>query len=435
MDLLILFIGILLVLKHKYAWALLALLVLTTSYLGVGSNASSFPVRHNVSDSGLILFVFMSIYLLWRNKFLIKRNKLTFYVGIFYVFLFISFLIDLVFNHINIISIIKTSRHWIFLSSVWLFYYIPRQETEKLIRYLLNITFVISILLLLDFFTGWGILKQINLQQTASGLVSKRGAIPSTFTVFFILLLFSNYLKLNTRKKYIYLFVLSAVLMVSMIRSWLIATLIGIFIIYIYNNAKINKNNALSIVFILTILVGGIISNSFIKTRFLEGFSEIQNFNLEGEVEGTFSYRIFHTIERLEYITSDIQYALFGIGNVTEENAKTNFQFGIRDQYGRVAQLDTADIAWSILFIRLGILGTILYLFFFIKLILFFKSFRKQNLLALTLLSFLTIELLFISLASGELAKGSFILFPVLIYYYLKDYETTTISNHSNTIF
>lgn len=434
MDLLILFIGILLVLKHKYAWALLALLALTTSYLGVGSNLSSFPINHNVSDSGLILFGFMSFYMLWRNKFVIKRNKLTFYVEIFYIFLFISILIDLFFNHISIISIIKTSRHWIFLSSVWLFYYIPRQETEKLIRYLLNITFVISILLLFDFFTDWGILKQINIQYTTSGMVSKRGAIPSTFTVFFILLLFSNYLKLNARKKYTYLAVLSAVLVVSMIRSWLIATLIGIFIIYIYSNTKIRKKNTFPILFILIILIGGAVSNSLIKARFQEGFSDIQNFNLKGDVEGNFSYRIFHSIERLEYITSDFQYTLFGIGNVTEENAKTNFLYGIRNEYGRIAQLDTADIAWSILFIRLGILGTILYVIIFIKLILFFKSIRKQNLLALTLFSFLTIELLFISLASGELANGSFILFPIIIYYYLKNHEKSTLSYHRNPI-
>jgi len=434
MDLLILFIGTLLVLKHKYAWALLSLLALTTSYFGVGSNFSLFPVKHNVSDSGLILFVFMSFYLLSRNKFVLKRNKMTFYVRIFYIFLFISFLIDLFFNHINIISIIKTSRHWIFLSSVWVFYFIPRQETEKLIRYLLNITFIISIFLLFDFFLGLGILKHINPQQIAPGMVAKRGAIPSTFTVFYILLLFSNYLKLNARKKYIYLFVLLTVLLVSMIRSWLIATLIGVFIVNIYNNTKINKNNALSIVFILSILVGGVVGNSFIKARFVEGFSDINNLNLEGKVEGTFSYRILYATERLEYVISDFQYTLFGIGNVTEENANTNFKYGVRNKYGRVAQLDTADIAWPLLFLRLGILGTILYLIFFIKLILYFKSIRKQNLLALTLFSFLTIELLFISLASAELANGSFTLFPILIYYYLKNYEKPSLSNHSNTI-
>lgn len=434
MDLLILIIGIYFVLKRKYALSLLALFILTTSYLGVGSNASSFPVIHNVSDSGLILYLFISLNLLSKNKFLMRRSKLTSIVGFFYFFLFISFLIDMLFNNINIISIIKTSRHWIFLSSVWFFYYIPRKETEKLIWYLLNITFVISILLLIDFFTGWGILKQINLQQTASGLVSKRGAIPSTFTVFFILLLFSNYFSLSTRRRYIYLSVLSAVLIVSMIRSWLIATLIGVFIVFIYNNNKNNKSNVLTIVFILSILLVGIVGNSFIKTRFLEGFTEIKNMNLEGEVEGTFTYRIFHTVERLDYINSNFQFALFGIGNVTEENAKTDFQYGIRNENGNVAQLNTADISWSLIFIRLGYLGTIIYLIFLIKLIYFFKSLRKRNLMALTFFSFLTIELFFISLASGELANGSFVLFPVLVYYYLKNYEDKTFSNNSNAI-
>lgn len=434
MDLIIFFFAVILIFLNKYDLVLLALFTLVTNYFGVGSNISTFPIIHNVSDSGLILYIILSLVLLWKNKYQIPKNKITFYVSLFYVFLLFSIFIDLFFNDIDLISIFKTSRHWIFLSSVWILFYVPKTTVERLLKYLLNITLVMSILLLLEFFTDLNIFNRSMVQMTQSGLISKRGAIPSTFTIVFILLLYSDYFKFNARNKYIYLSVLIIVLIVSMIRSWIIASIIGLIIVHVRCKIKIKKGDAYKFIFIFVLFFTLVFSNSFIKTRFLEGFSDVANINLNGDVQGTFSYRIFHTKERLDYISSDIKYSIIGIGNITEKNSNTNFQFGVLDENARPTQLDTGDIAWSRLFLRLGIIGTFIYLSIVFILIKEIKLFIKMSLLSINIYSFLIIELFMISFVSSELANGSFILLPILIYYYIKNYDSKTISNNSNSI-
>ena len=148
---------------------------------------------------------------------------------------------------------------------------------------------------------------------------------------------------------------------------------------------------------------------------------EIQKFSLtSNEIEGNYSFRILHAQERLNYITQNAQNTIFGLGNISEENFSEVFEIGLLEESGRITQLDTGDIAWSTFFIRLGLLGTVFYLFIFVRLLLNFYRIQKYNSLALVTFVYLLVNLTIMSFASSSMATGQFFLLPVLLYFLSK---------------
>jgi len=421
MDIVFLLIGFFLLFKEKLAWVLFTIILLTTDYLGIGINISEFPFIHNVSDAGLILYLALCFYILNKNKFKLLKTSLSNYIIIFYFFLLISFFVDLLINNIDFVSIIKTSRHWIFLSCIWFFNYIPRIEIRKLINYLFGATVIISIIMLFEFFTGIQILEQnYSTLMAKSGELFVRGSIPSIFVPFYLLLLLSNFFKFKFKFKFFYVIIFLAVLITSVIRSWFLAIVFGIFLIFVLQNKKQFNNFFKGIIVVIGMFLL-VFTNPIINERFVTGFEEIQNFSLtSNEIKGNYSFRILHARERLNYITSGFQHTIFGLGNISEENFSEVFEIGLLEESGRITQLDTGDIAWSIFFIRLGLLGTILYLFIFVRLLLNFYRIRKHNSLARVTFVYLLVNISIMSFASSSMATGQFFLLPILLYFLCK---------------
>ena len=67
-----------------------------------------------------------------------------------------------------------------------------------------------------------------------------------------------------------------------------------------------------------------------------------------------------------------MQYSIFGLGFISENNFKGNFKIGLLNEKNHVIQLDTGDISWALFFVRLGILGTIIYVSIYIMLMIYF---------------------------------------------------------------
>lgn len=428
MDIIILIISLLSLLRGKLAWVLLGLLALTNSYLGAGNDLSTFLFPHNVSDSGIILYVALFLYILKKNNGKLKTSSIGKYLIAFYIFLVISILIDIKLNNIDLISIINTGRHWIFLSCVFIFYFIPTEDVEKLVIYLLRATAFISGIILIEYLTGIKIIGISSVEDvTKAGQAFVRGAIPSTFTLFFIILLSGDYFKFSRKIKYFYILLFSAVLLVSMIRSMLAALVIGI-IMSVILKGKLKTKSIIRLIASLVILTTFIFSNPLIKERFRSGMDDLTSLNIDKNIQGTFSYRIFHLAERMDYINSNPQYAIFGIGNVVEKDFRDIFVIGIKDsETQRVWQLVSPDISWSSLFIRLGYLGTFFYFLFYLSTLRVYR-FRKQSSLALSLYIYLCLSLVMISFTSFDIAKGQFMILPMLVFFYI--IKKVNVMNH-----
>lgn len=88
-----------------------------------------------------------------------------------------------------------------------------------------------------------------------------------------------------------------------------------------------------------------------------------------GSSDGSFSFRIAILSERIIYIFQHPKYIPFGVGCIHEESSANTitFQLGTRnDRYEcGISMLDSADIAWVGLFMRLGFCGVFLFLRFF----------------------------------------------------------------------
>ena len=88
-----------------------------------------------------------------------------------------------------------------------------------------------------------------------------------------------------------------------------------------------------------------------------------------GSSDGNFSFRIAILSERIIYVFQHPKYIPFGVGCIHEESSANTFTFQLgtrndRYEYG-ISMLNSADIAWVGLFMRLGLLGVFLFLGFF----------------------------------------------------------------------
>jgi hypothetical protein len=291
-------------------------------------------------------------------------------------------------------------------------------------RYLLVATAVVSAIILIEFFFNIKIIGIYKPEEvSSSGDTIVRSSIPSSFSYFFILLLFTDYFKITKKVKYSLIVLLTATIVFSMIRSAIIELVLGVLFLFAIRERIKLKNIAIGS-FAILILILIVIFNPNIKGRFISGVEEVRTFNISNsEVQGNLTYRIFHAQERMNYVSQSLQYSVFGIGNITEENFPEYFNIGLVSEEGRTSQLDTGDIAWSIFFLRLGFVGTLLFLFFYVRVIIHAFGFRRQSDLAAVLFVYLFMELTLGSITSTSIATGAFWLFPLLIYCNIKPAE------------
>lgn len=436
MDIIILLISLFLLIRNKLAEVLFSIILLTTNYLGAGNNLSTFLFTHNVSDAGLILYIALFIYILIKNHWRLKFSNLGRYSVLVYLFLFISIILDLTLNQISFSSVLKTSRHWIFLSAIWIFAYIQPSDIEKLIFYLFKVTLFITIIMIFEFVSGIKILPNrlvTGVSQTGHSFI--RGSIPSTFTLFFLFLLFAGYFRFSVSIKYIFIVILVLIVIISMIRSLFIAMIFGIALTF-WLKGKSKIRSVLAAISLASLLFIFVLSTPIVGERFLAGFEEVKSFKANNDVEGNFSFRILLTLERVQYIIEKPQYVLFGIGNVTEDQFPEIFRFGLPNEKGGINQLDTGDIAWAILFLRLGFLGTIIYLLIYLRLLKKLFCFVKQNKLVLAMYIYLVINLFLLTFSGAAITQGHFWILPFLVYTLInnKQYNESSIDNNSYTL-
>ena len=90
--------------------------------------------------------------------------------------------------------------------------------------------------------------------------------------------------------------------------------------------------------------------------------------DIELDQESTLLFRFAHFYERFIETTETSIGSVFGVGFMSEGSKYTynnfNFIVGLSDEKtNEIVQLDTSDIAWSLLILRYGIVGSIIFLF------------------------------------------------------------------------
>ena len=318
-----------------------------------------------------------------------------------------------------ITNVVQVFRYYIFFLSFFLFYAIPVETLKKVFHFLAIITVFQAILFLLQIALNQSVLQPVFSSGEVHTTVLDSGYVRYYNLPVFLLpvLCYFYFIKRDISiLRYSSLFILVATIIAPMHRSVILTTLFIISFGVIlqtkkYTNTIYYLGGVGLIVFILS-LVGPI--NDRISSAFydLTGvFSSELSLDTINILESTLLFRIGHLLERLDYILALPERWFFGIGLISENSPIAStlpFKFGlVSENTGQVIQVDTGDLIWSPLILTLGILGTFLYLFIFMKFLLFFLKNLQGSRYAI--IGFLMIlSGLLLSMASNEMLMHTF---------------------------
>lgn len=412
MDIVIFLLGLVQIFRGKYAWAIAIIILLASSYLQLNTEAAGtvyFPFKHNVNDTGLLLYLIFFAHI-WIRKGIVFQHKLTNVVIVFYSFLIINGIVD-VFSNVPIVDVIKFSRHWIYLTLIWILPYLRFVHILKSLKIILYITLGMCLLLFFQRMLGLDLIGY-HFSTEVNGVRIDRGVKPPIYVIPFILLLLADAFKYKAFKKWIFVLILFLPIILTLKMTYFI-TVLGGYIIFLFVSGKLSIKSLLPYFLAGTILLVLFFSlNQTFTTRLFKIVNQTENIK-DGEVDGNFSFRILHTLERTEYILQDPLSTLRGIGFISETHFnKDVFEIGLPNKEGEVTQLDTADIAWSLLILRLGFLGLAIFIMLFFKIITELKRYR--NIICMVMLSYMLVSFCFGSLGNAVIASSYFYIIPLL---------------------
>ena len=139
--------------------------------------------------------------------------------------------------------------------------------------------------------------------------------------------------------------------------------------------------------FLITLFVG----HQFLQSRTYRDIQNVLAGNIDEELDidldelsdGTFTFRMAHLFERCQYLNERPEAMILGAGLIPEDSKKVDdlfdFRVGLLEELTDTSvQLDTGDISYSLLFIRLGYVGTFIYLLIYFYFFYFFFKNRKN---------------------------------------------------------
>lgn len=410
MDLLLLVIALLYIITNrKTEWVLTIMLALSTSLFQAWKFFANAMLIPNMYDGALVIL--LALLIKYRNNkptLPAEYRNLTKYVKFFGCYIVLLIFLDIILNNISIISVLKTSRHWLFLLAIFVIPKIPVITLKKTLYIVMNITLVISAIIGFEFFTGNYYFTEINYENGVA-----RGALPSTFALFYTMVLACNYYKINKARRYTYLAILILSLLASSTRSIALAIVFG-FMICIYFCSR-NKANSFGKMFLFIFVAGAVtMFTPGLKERFSQLNTELRASRTNNDVDGNTTFRLMHFAERFEYLQERPMQLMFGVGNVIEEDFPDIFYLGLfNESEQRTTQLDTGDITWSPVLMRLGVIGIVLFLILALKATKCAATHIPDKLAVVTT-AYLAITFIILSFAGTSCYRGSFWILPAL---------------------
>ncbi len=393
-----------------------------------------------------ILFTFITIlYGISKPIKLCSKIPLTLLLLIkcFIFFIICSIFFSYLHYNFPFFTVLRGARSYFLILSLFVINCFTYKELHNALRIILNITILTAILYILQVIIGKPIMPYPweYMKDTTTGLIRLYNM--PVFLTFFTLLSFT---KNNIIQKHqlTYRIILILTVICTLGRTMIITTLLGILMISLINKGMGYLLKIILSILILSYPLYDILNNRFIDSGTSTDIQRVQNgdyLDYHGG-EGTFIYRIAWLYERWDYLqdrpTSE---KIFGLGLIGEGEPEIykmyNFQVGLKNDKGEVAQLSTPDIAYGDMLTHLGILGSLLNLSIIIYLIYYFYKNRNTHVLAS--LSFcLLIVTLINSMSASTIAvpKNISIYFLTLIYIVkykdLKTNESKSINCNSN---
>ena len=427
----------------KISALLLFFFFATSGFNLIPEEITKFAFISKGSDYAFLILVGIVFIDILYNKGYFKRDNFTNYLIAFATFLIICIFYSKFFVKLGWGEILRTIRYQFFWVAYFLFRSLPKESLEKLLKYLFFVAVFTAFLFLLQIVIDKNILIK-----TGVGYVRLFGIkIPRYYNqpdlLFFFTFMALYHNPLKGILKYVSMFILTAALLGAFHRSLIGCFLISVIIGYAIGLPYLKRIYFTVISSILLLFVVIFMGNMFMHSRtyldiqaVVSGNIDAKEFNIDnlGGEEGTFTFRILHLLERNQYLIDHPKAMVLGAGLIPEDSKLTDkmfdFKIGLVEELtGATIQLDTGDISYSVLLLRLGYLGTFLYLLLFIYLMVFFYKKRKNG---YALFSFLYLILSFgDSFFSANLLNPVTFLLPLISYQIIRKTELEVTVNEN----
>lgn len=407
--------------KNNYKWSLLCFLFFATKGMAILPDETG-PIRASYLA---FLYVILFIVKNWRYLFKCIRCGVGKRLKWLLVFFAISVFFSIFYYGLPIVQTVVVGSRYLILSSYLFFGVMNEEDRQWLLDKVFHITSVLSVLFIIQAFTGISMLQAANneIGLDAQGLYHG-GILPPFAQILVYVCLFDKTL-INKRLRMAGAVLFLMALICTMFRTLLFSTFLTIFLIMLFN--KDFKRNLL-----IMFTVGCLLfyfqdklstrANKDGKTKddielVLKG--EFHEADYQSQNGLTMLYRLALINERLEYLAdAPLAVSVFGLG-LTVDNRwayrQYGFQFGLIDDDGIPSQLRTPDIDWGNFVCNYGLGGTILFLIFYVGIILELKKRRKQIELANIL--FFSSLIMFILSFSGNVLSEPYSLVPFFFLY------------------
>ena len=387
------------------------------------------PEEYFVLKSADYAVIYVSILFIWGcikyNDF-IPKNKITLLIAIYLSFILFEMSLSRLYYHIPWNEIIRTSRQHVLVLSYFIFRRLDKTEISYILKVLFYVVLIQCCLFIIQVFTGLPILTE-NAGNFKYGWLYRCYNIPMMLCFYVFYGIFSNPFE---NKKWIIITTLLPIITIflPMHRSWSIIFVVILIFGFLlkFEMLKSLRNILISGGVVLLLLAFG---SFYIGNRTMSDINKVTQGeymdieDVELDTESTLLFRLAHFYERYLITTETNIGTIFGVGFMTEGSQYTynnfNFIIGLTDKTtNEVIQVDTSDIAWSLLIIRYEILGSLIIIAFYVYFIIFYGK-RQSNGVCLSMMLYL-IFIIGLSITSDQLYYANYLIFPLIcnnIYY------------------
>lgn len=400
--------------KGKYAWPLFILIFFATGAFIVNLGAT--PIQFK--DYGILLLLGCCFLGYLRNSsfFSIKGLSGAKISALFLVFFVFEFLYAYLTNVDSVGNILAVSRDYLYALTYFVFRKSPVEELQKGIRLIFKGVILACILFVTQYITH---LELTNSYVSETNMLEGNYRMQSTPPFITIILLVVLFYLRKMRGRWLVIVLMFSILLISQNRTPLLALFLEIGLFVLLERKTKNK---------IPIMIAAMVAFPFVNSLLSSRSSEeggTSNVNVpmlayisQGDFQGlasqsTFMFRIALIAERVDYLLSNPEKMLLGVGPMHEDTAQKHFNFiiGTADvdsngQY-RVCQLDSIDTVWGPLLIRYGFIALILHISVVVWMILAYYKKRENPIMMLGFLIYVA------AFAQSFSAGGMFLLLGI----------------------